>query len=153
MTEKPIVLLIEDSDDDAFFFSHAVERLAAGLEVQRARDGQEAIDYLLGLDHFDDRARFPIPHALLVDLKMPICDGYQFLEWKRAQPELAGIPAIVLSSSALPADVRRCYELGAHSYTVKASSMDTMRNRIEAFRTWWFEHCATCRPSSIPATH
>lgn len=153
MTEKPIVLLIEDSDDDAFFFSRAVERLAAGFEVQRARNGQEAIDYLLGLDRFNDRARFPMPRALLVDLKMPVCDGYQFLEWKRVQSGLAGIPAIVLTSSALPSDVRRCYELGAQSYTVKAPGLDAMRNRIEAFRTWWFEHCTTCPPSTNLATH
>ena len=78
---------------------------------------------------------------VILDLKMPICDGFDFLNWKREQRSLAWLPTIVMTSSEFDRDIRKSYELGAHSFTMKVKSTDTLRDRVEALREWWFQHC------------
>lgn len=146
MSEPQYILLVDDSDDDSFFFHRAVARVGVAIQTQRACNGQEAIDYLLGAGKFSDRQRFPIPHLIMLDLKMPICDGFDFLSWKREQVSLAGIATVVMSSSSMEADIRRSYELGAHSFTTKVMTTDRLAERISALRDWWFQNVVLLRP-------
>lgn len=141
MRSENVILLVEDSDDDAFFLERAIAKARLGLIVRRARNGQEAIDYLEGHGTFADRANFPFPHAIMLDLKMPVCDGFDFLAWKRGKPSLVYVPTIVMTSSDLPEDIRRSYELGANSFTTKLSTPQSLTSRIEALREWWFHNC------------
>ncbi len=141
MSSSHVILLVDDSDDDALLFKRAVARLNFPIETRRVSNGQEAIDYLLGHESFSDRQQFPLPHVLLVDLKMPVCDGFDFLAWKRNQPALSAMPAIVMTSSKLETDAKRSYELGAHSFTSKVSGTERLMERISAIRDWWFQHC------------
>ena len=141
MSQVHLILLIEDNEDDVLLFNRAVARLELPIKTQRVSNGQEAIDYLLGATPFADRGQFPLPHVILVDLKMPICDGFDFLAWKRDQVSLSCIPAIVMTSSSLERDIRRSYELGAHSFTTKVSGSGKLADRISALRQWWFENC------------
>jgi CheY-like chemotaxis protein len=141
MNGEHVILLVEDSDDDAFFLERAIAKARLGLTVRRAHNGQEAIDYLEGHGRFSDRAEFPFPHAIMLDLKMPVCDGFDFLAWKRSKPLLVYVPTIVMTSSDLPQDVRRSYELGANSFTTKLNTPQSLTSRIEALREWWFQNC------------
>ena len=106
----------------------------------RSENSLKGIDYLLGAGEFSDRAQFPFPHVVMLDLKMPICDGFDFLDWKRDQPSLACLPTIVMTSSSFSADIRRSYELGANSFTMKVKTTDSLSERVQALRKWWFEH-------------
>jgi CheY-like chemotaxis protein len=142
-----VILLMDDSEDDAFLFKRAVARLNLPLETRHVSNGQKAIDYLLGHESFSDRTLFPLPHLILVDLKMPVCDGFDFLAWKRNQPELTAIPSIVMTSSTLDRDIRRSYQLGAHSFTTKVSGTDHLMARIAAIQEWWFQQCVTATPT------
>ena len=135
------LLFVDDSDDDAFFFEKAMRRTGADVVLRRVRNGQEAIDYLIGAGPFSDREQNPLPTLILLDLKMPVCDGFAFLAWKRQQQSLVCIPTIVMTSSALDRDVRRSYELGAHSYTTKVNSIGRLSERLSALREWWFNNC------------
>ena len=58
-----------------------------------------------------------LPDLILLDLKMPRLDGFEVLQWIRAQPGIRGIPVIVLTSSNLIKDVNRAYNLGATTLT------------------------------------
>jgi CheY-like chemotaxis protein len=136
-----LLLLVDDNDDDAFFLEKTLRRTDPEAAVQRVRNGQEAIDYLLGERPFSDREQHPVPTVIMLDLKMPVCDGFAFLTWKREQRSLSCIPTIVMTSSALDRDVRRSYELGAHSYTTKVHGIDRLRERLTALRDWWFNNC------------
>ena len=150
MPKPNLILLVEDSDDDAFFFDRAVARVGLEILTRRASNGQEAIDYLSGHGRFADRERFPMPNIIMVDLKMPVCDGFDFLTWKQAQPALTCIPAVVMTSSTLDRDIRRSYELGAHSFTTKLACTDLLVERISALRQWWFENVVTLLPDNWP---
>ena len=139
--ETRIILLVEDSDDDVFLFSRAASRAGGALPFRRAKNGQAAIDYLMGVGAFADRDQFPLPHLILVDLKMPVCDGFDFLAWKKTHNFFTYIPAVVLTSSAEEKDVRRCYDLGAQSFTTKVADSGVFARRLSALRDWWFNHC------------
>ena len=75
----------------------------------------------------------------MLDLKMPICDGFDFLAWKKTKPSLVYLPTIVMTSSDLPRDVRRSYELGANSYLVKPVVFDEMVHLVQRFESYWTE--------------
>ena len=136
-----LILLVEDNDDDAMLFDRVISKADLGLQMRRVHNGQEGIDYLLGAAPFSDRDQFPFPDIVMLDLKMPICDGFDFLDWKREQPSLAGLPTIVMTSSEFNDDLRRSYELGAHSFTMKVKTTDSLSARVSALRKWWFDHC------------
>lgn len=147
MKETRLILLVEDNDDDALLFDRVISKADLGLDMRRVHNGQEGIDYLLGAGSFSDRGQFPFPDVVMLDLRMPICDGFDFLNWKRDQPELACLPTIVMTSSEFHGDVRRSYELGAHSFTMKVKTTDSLSDRVRALRKWWFEHCALVPPA------
>jgi CheY-like chemotaxis protein len=120
--EIPTLLIAEDDDNDFVFLERALEIEKFEANIRRARDGEEAIDYLCGENHFADREAHPLPHLLVLDLKMPLVNGFEVLEWLREHSELETLPVVVLSSSEEPADVQKAYELGASGYLVKPSS-------------------------------
>jgi CheY-like chemotaxis protein len=102
-------------------------------------DGAQAIDYLSGVDGYGDRARYPLPFLLLLDLKMPIVDGFGVLQWVRREPGLRRMLVVVLSSSDCQADVDHAYELGANSYLLKPVRFEEMAGMIQRFIAYWQE--------------
>src|SRR5688572_10935023 len=79
---EPIVriLLVEDSEDDAFFLARALKSHNRFVVIHHAKDGEEAVAYLTGDAKFSDRARFPFPDLMILDLKMPNKNGFEVLE-------------------------------------------------------------------------
>jgi len=131
MMKRPLILVAEDEDNDFFLLDWAFGKHQQKVSLTRAIDGVQAIDYLLGANEFSDRARFPMPDLLLLDLKMPRRDGFEVLQAIRSHPMIKPLVAIVLSSSREERDIRRAYLLGANSYLTKPS--DT-RGFIEVAR-------------------
>jgi len=78
---------------------HVQGQSSAPLHV--AVNGQDAIDYLMGNGPYVDRAAYPLPHCIFLDLKLPFIDGFEILEWRGLghQPTLAHISVFILSSS------------------------------------------------------
>src|ERR1043166_5515933 len=114
------ILLVEDDENDVFFFKYAMKKESLGNPLQVARDGQEAIDYLEGTGKFANREEFPMPYLIVLDLKLPFVMGLDVLKWIREQPQLSPI-VVVLSSSPENADIEAAYRLGATAYLVKPS--------------------------------
>ena len=88
MTGEPIILLAEDSEDDVILIERAFRKARLMVPLKVVHDGQEAICYLSGFAHFGDRTQFPLPDIFLLDLKLPIRDGFEVLRWMKTQPEL-----------------------------------------------------------------
>src|SRR5260370_26086779 len=115
------ILVAEDEEDDVYFLRRAFERTGCGHKLVHERDGQVAIEYLLGEAPFSDRSQHPLPDLLLLDLKMPKMDGFEVLAAIRSQAALQELPVVILSSSALAADIATASKLGASDYIVKPS--------------------------------
>ncbi len=123
----PTVLLVEDLNDDVFFFKHAMKRAGVNATLHVGEDGVEAVDYLSHQGRFADPAQYPRPDLMFLDLKMPNMNGFEVLEWLREHPVEPQFKVIVLTGSEEPADQARAKELGAHSYMIKPPSPDVLR--------------------------
>ncbi len=141
MAGRATILIVEDDSGDAFFLEKAFERILANCAVHRVCDGEEAKAYLQGADQYADRRVYPLPSVILLDLRMPKMDGFEFLAWLRNDPNLRVIPAVVYSSSENPADVRRAYEMGANSFLHKRLSMNAVQETMRSFARYWLEDC------------
>jgi CheY-like chemotaxis protein len=113
------VLLVEDNPSDVFIVQRTFQKLKLQGSIQVASDGDEAIAYLSGTGKYSDRERFPLPAVVLLDLKLPRRSGFEVLEWLKAQPILARLPVVVLTSSKQPSDINQAYDRGANSYVCK----------------------------------
>lgn len=148
MAARPVVLLVEDDPDDAFLLEDACKRLGHEGLLRVARDGEEALAYLLGQGDYADRLRFPLPRAILLDMKLPRMSGLEVLEWRRGQPAIMMIPVIVLTSSQADADIARAYGLGANSYLVKPVDSTAQLAMVKDVCAYWLELNRT--PTSAP---
>src|SRR5437867_1352895 len=110
-TARPI-LLVEDDENDIFFFRLAIQRRALNCPLQVTRDGKEAMAYLAGEGIFADRIQFPLPRLVVLDLNLPHTPGLEVLEWIRQQQALNDVPVIVLTSSAAEPDLSAAAALG-----------------------------------------
>ena len=141
MSGRATILFVEDDPADAFFVEKAFERVLANCAVHRVCDGEQAKAYLLGAGEFADRQKFPLPSVILLDLRMPRMNGFEFLAWLRVQPELKIIPAVIYSFSENRADIRKAYEMGANSFIPKRLSMNAVQETMRSFARYWLEDC------------
>jgi CheY-like chemotaxis protein len=140
MIETPVILQVEDREEDVFLLRRALSRAGLDVLVQVASDGQEAIDYLAGTGKYSDRQQYPLPYLVLLDLKLPLLMGLDVLAWIRTQPALRSMVVIVLSSSIHEGDVQRAYQLGANAFLVKPSDTNTLTDMCQALKHFWLTY-------------
>jgi CheY-like chemotaxis protein len=135
-------LLVEDDPNDVVMLEMEFRRVPAHIRMMAVGDGKEAMQYLEGDGKFRDEEKYPVPDVVLLDLKMPRINGFEFLQWLRSESpaHLRFIPVVVMSSSALREDVDRAYALGANSYLVKPVQWKLFQKRIQALGIYWAEH-------------
>lgn len=117
-------MLAEDCEDDVTLIKRAFRKAGIRSPLMAVHDGEEAICYLSGLGRFANRTEFPFPNLFLLDLKMPIRDGFEVLRWMQTQPELKKLPVIVLTQSDRIKDANEVYKLGAYSFLIKGTDFN-----------------------------
>jgi len=136
MNEKQTILLVDDSEDDVLLMKHACEAAHFKPSVQTLSNGEEAMAYLKGEGVYTNRAKFPLPTVMLLDLNMPRVSGFDVLTWVRTQPVLKRLSIIVFSASSRLEDVERAFDLGANSYLVKPGSVAALIAMMCSLRDW-----------------
>ena len=136
MIADPIVLLVDDSPNDAMLMRTVFARAGFVEPIRFAVDGDDAIAYLRGDGRYSDRKLFPLPTTVLLDLNMPRKDGFEVLDWIRHQPALRRLRVYILSASSRAQDIERAYDLGANSYLVKPSNLDGLLNMAKCLADW-----------------
>src|SRR5438046_649948 len=116
---EPVILLLEDSENDALLLQHAFKKAGLAEPLRVVRDGVDAMSYLLGLGIFADREKYPMPSILLLDLSLPRLNGLELLAWLRTQPDFQHLMIVVLTGSARRQEINTAYEMGANSYLIK----------------------------------
>lgn len=134
------ILQVEDEANEVFLLQRAFLQAGIANPVQVATDGQMAIDYLAGSGGFADRARFPMPGLVLLDLKLPRRSGREVLEWIRSQPELNKLVVIVFTSAQYVGDISLAYELGANSFVLKPVDFTQYVEVARLLKGWWLRH-------------
>jgi CheY-like chemotaxis protein len=134
---RPTVLYVEDSADDFVLLKLASRKCGTPFSLQHAEDGDQAIGYLSGTGTYSNREEHPFPDLVLLDLKMPRLDGFEVLQWIRANPDTKSVPVVVLAGSAFRADVRRALELGANSYATKPAKFAELEVLVDQIADVW----------------
>lgn len=128
-----IILLVEDSTDDVFFFRRAVQKTGFTVAMNVAGDGVEAMDYLRHKDPYSDATAFPPPDIMFLDIKLPHCNGFELLDWMRRHAECSPIPVVILTSSSQAEDQHRAEALGAVLYLTKPAEPDQLGQALRKF--------------------
>jgi len=135
---KPVhILLVEDNRMDVELTLDAFHEVRLSNTVQVANNGEEALEYLFGQDKFADRAAYPLPDIILLDLKMPRVDGFEVLRQIKQAPILKRIPVVVLTSSKEEGDRALSYDSGANSYLVKPVSFVGFLDVVRQIDDYW----------------
>lgn len=137
MSERLIVLLVEDSDDDITIIRKAFQRGRIPNPLYVVKDGEAAIAYLTGKGKYAVRDEYPLPALVLLDLKLPGMDGFEVLSWIRQTPGLNTLRVVVLTSSDSIRDVNAAYELGANSFMVKEMDFENSVELARLIKDFW----------------
>jgi CheY-like chemotaxis protein len=134
--ENSTILIAEDDENDICLIKRAFHRARFDNPLRFVRDGEEAIACLKGTGTDADRDAYPPPALVLLDIKMPLKNGFEVLSWIREQAEFNHLPVVMLTSSQESSDISRAYSLGANSYLVKPAtfaSLVEMLNRLREY--------------------
>jgi CheY-like chemotaxis protein len=131
--DAKIILLVEDDENDVFFFRRALDKAALDFPLRLVTDGEQALRYLNGDGKYADRAANPLPEIIFLDLKLPYLSGMEVLEYIQKHPALNKIEVIVLTSSPEERDRKRAFELGAKEYLVKPAAPKTLQQILGRF--------------------
>ena len=131
------VLYVEDQPDDVFFMQHVWEIAGIKQPLIIVKDGQEAIDYLAGKGAFADRKKSPLPCLVLLDLNLPVKNGFEVLKWIRQQPNLKELKVVVVSGSNQERDIENARTLGITDYLVKPSGLNRLMEAIQGKIHQW----------------
>ena len=132
--KKPVILLVEDSLDDEFFFRSALTRTGIPCEIVVAGDGAEALRRFDALRTPDGKRREGCPDLVFLDLKMPVVSGFDVLMWLRAHPFSPPLDLAVLSGSDRAQDIALAQSLGAPVFYVKPLSVEKLRGHLLAWQ-------------------
>jgi CheY-like chemotaxis protein len=124
-----IVLLVDDSEDDRGLFTYSFHRAGISGRIIEAEDGDAAIQTL----EEARRSAVQWPHAMFLDLKMPVRDGFEVLSWFKETVPDRPLDIYVLSGSNVPSDMQRARDLGAHGYLTKPITGPKLQ---ELFQAW-----------------
>jgi CheY-like chemotaxis protein len=115
------ILYVEDNEDNVFMLASRLRR--KGFEVVIARDGEEGINV----------AHTELPDLILMDLSLPVLDGWEATRRLKESPETQSIPIIVLTAHAMTGDREKAVAAGADEYDTKPVRLPGLLAKIESF--------------------
>jgi two-component system, response regulator len=136
MKEK-VILLVEDNPDDEALALRALKKNNITNEVVVARDGAEALDYLLGAGSRAGNGTPVLPQVVLLDLKLPKVDGLEVLRRLRADQRTKLLPIVILTSSNEEQDLLKGYDFGANSYVLKPVDFGQFTEAVRQLGLYW----------------
>lgn len=137
---KPITILMADDDrDDCLLVKDAFIESRLVNDLRFVEDGEDLMDYLYNRSKYSDVTVSPRPGLVLLDLNMPRKDGREALMEIKADPDLRGIPIVVLTTSKQEEDILRSYDVGANSYITKPVTFKGLVEVIKSLGKYWLE--------------
>jgi two-component system response regulator len=132
-----VILLVEDNPDDEALTLRALRRSHLLNPIEVARDGVEALDFLLARGRHAARAAEPLPTLVILDLKLPKLDGLGVLKAIRGDLRTRFLPVVILTSSQEERDLISGYELGANSYVRKPVDFAEFIEAVKRLGMYW----------------
>jgi CheY-like chemotaxis protein len=135
---EPInILFVEDDPAHAEIVRRNLEDFRVANCLIHLTDGQAALDYLFRQNGYADAQGHPLPHIILLDLRLPKVDGIEVLRRIKVDEKLKRIPCVVLTTSNAESDMASAYNYGADSYLVKPVDFEKFTKLMDAFGYYW----------------
>jgi CheY-like chemotaxis protein len=131
------LIVVEDDPNDIVFIRRGLSKAGVVDHVHVVRDGEEAIAYLTGEGCYHDRALYPVPALMLLDLKIPKKSGLEVLEWLRTDGLYKDLPVVILTSSRDARDVARANELGVTAFHTKPVDLKELTTLVMSIGHLW----------------
>ena len=136
---KRSLLIIEDSDEDFTALVRVINKADISHPIYRCEDGEEALDFLYHEGQYADKALFPRPSLVVLDLNLPGTDGREVLATVKQDSQLRTIPIVIFSTSSNSKDINACYSQGVTGYIVKPMSTQRLNVLVQTFLDYWFK--------------
>jgi CheY-like chemotaxis protein len=117
--ENAVVFVVENSSDYMYQLEHAFRNSGLPIDLKIARYGNEAVLYLKGVGIYGDRATYPLPQIVLLDLDMPDGSALAVLGWIRQQTELGGVTVLTTGYPGQTKLIEQTRDLGAQAWFAK----------------------------------
>ncbi len=130
--------MVDDDHEDIMLIRDALREVAPNIKFKSLNDGQELLEFLLNIIENGDHSVNTCPELILLDLNMPKKSGFEALEEIRSNPDLKGIPVIILSTSEIEQDIKRSFEAGANSFLSKPKDYDELLSQMKRTMEYWF---------------
>ncbi|MGE5476666.1 MAG: response regulator [Bacteroidales bacterium] len=140
--------MVDDEPGDVELIRLAIAESPYPCKVSTAGNGREALE-LLRRNGTPEQAE--APDLMLLDLNMPQMNGREVLKEMKADPQLAHIPVVVLTTSGVERDVSASYALGASGFVTKPMDMDEFFRAIRGVEEYWFGTVRRPRPNLLAA--
>jgi CheY-like chemotaxis protein len=128
------ILLVDDNDDDVFLTCEAFSESKLRVNLQRVDNGEKCLRYLRKQAPYEDATT---PDLILLDIHMPIMDGYQVIAEIVKDEKLHHLSVVVLSTSYEAADIKKMYGLRCNSYITKPVNFDNFVNAVGQLAGYW----------------
>ncbi len=133
------LLLVQDNPLEVELTLRPLRDLDPACRLVVARDGEEALDYLLGRGPFRQRIGAPLPRLVLLEFRLPRVDGIEVLRALRASPRASATPVVMLLPAADAREVAQCYQVGANSCALKPVEFRHFYQTIQAIGRYWLD--------------
>lgn len=131
------LLLIEDNVAHAEMVKRSFEQHKIPNAISHVDDGQKALDYIFREGDYSDEKKYPKPHCILLDLRLPKVDGLEVLRRIKANESTRKTPVVILTTSSADKDIARSYEYHANSYVVKPMDFSRFESLMEDLGYYW----------------
>ncbi|HET9870627.1 MAG TPA: response regulator [bacterium] len=130
------ILLVEDDLADAKLTLEILKKSSLPIEVERVKDGVEALGYLRREGPYAGVKR---PDLILLDLNLPRLGGLEALDRIKQDPELEPIPVLILTCSQSDQDRLLAYESKANFFAVKPSDLEHFFEFVKYLENFWLK--------------
>lgn len=131
------ILLVEDNPQDEMLILRSLKKINLANQVDVARDGQQAVDYLFGEGEFSNRATSQMPAVVLLDIGLPRLSGLEVLARLRGDSRTNLLPVVILTSSDEERDRLISYEIGANSFVRKPLDFAEFAETVARLGVYW----------------
>lgn len=139
MTKTHTILLVEDNPADVKITQRAVREGKLPVDMVIARDGEEALDYLLQRGVHADGTHWRPAKLVLLDINLPRMSGLEVLRHLRATPQVQAVPIVVLTTSRRVEDIQLMYAAGANTYIEKPRDFHRFVEVLRTIYTYWLD--------------
>lgn len=136
-SKKPVLLMVDDDDEDIYLTRRAFCNYRSDLIFHSALSGAEMFDFLHCRGKYETHGAHNYPDVVLLDINIPKENGFTVLQQLK-QSQFAHLPVVMHTTSFAKHDVLKAYQLGASSYLCKSDSTQGIKDLSSHFCDYWF---------------